>query len=224
LVYLRARYLNPQLGTFTSLDPMDGAAGDVLSFNGYAYAAANPVNLTDPSGLDPDELFPFLDPLRQRIRSGLAALPSLETVAGVVAAGWTKAFQLLTRGCVNTRQLKEAYDNGYFAARAAKITAEVVGTAAMMTQGGLAVLELAGGAPLIPTLLDMLGVNDMLANMELSAPIRFGKFRLPGLFSEVEGAEIGLGRTIAEIDTADMSAFGGGGGAVGLTRFIGMEK
>jgi hypothetical protein len=27
--------------------------------------------------LDPDELFPFLDPLRQRIRSGLAALPSL---------------------------------------------------------------------------------------------------------------------------------------------------
>jgi hypothetical protein len=62
-------------------------------------------------------------------------------------------------------------------------------------EGGLAALELAGGAPLIPTLLDMLGVNDMLANMELSAPIRFGKFKLPGLFNA--GEEMAAGERAA---------------------------
>jgi RHS repeat-associated protein len=71
LLFLRARYYHPGLGTFLSLDPKEGAAGDAMSFNRYAYAAANPVNLTDPSGLDPDELFPFLDPIRNVVRTGL---------------------------------------------------------------------------------------------------------------------------------------------------------
>lgn len=44
LVYLRARYLNPSLGQFISLDPMETP-------NRYAYVMGNPVNRTDPSGL-----------------------------------------------------------------------------------------------------------------------------------------------------------------------------
>src|SRR5581483_84577 len=109
---------------------------------------------------------------------------SLETVAGVVAAANEKLRQRLMGECASTRKLKAAFDNGYFAVRAVKISAEVVGTAAMLTEGALAVLEIAGGAAVGSTLLDMLGVNDMLANMELSAPIKIGKFKLPGLFSE----------------------------------------
>ena len=44
LVHLRARYYNPDLGNFISLDPLETA-------NRYAYANENPVNLTDPTGL-----------------------------------------------------------------------------------------------------------------------------------------------------------------------------
>ena len=44
LVYLRARYLNPALSQFLSLDPMETP-------NRFQYASANPINFTDPSGL-----------------------------------------------------------------------------------------------------------------------------------------------------------------------------
>lgn len=47
LIYLRARYYDPQLGRFISEDPLGLAAG----LNRYLYAGNNPVNYSDPSGL-----------------------------------------------------------------------------------------------------------------------------------------------------------------------------
>lgn len=44
LVYLRNRYLSPNLGTFLSLDLIE-------TLNRYTYASDNPVNRRDPSGL-----------------------------------------------------------------------------------------------------------------------------------------------------------------------------
>jgi RHS repeat-associated protein len=50
LVYLRARYLNPGIGAFASLDPFEGVADAPMSLNGYGYVHGNPSNWTDPSG------------------------------------------------------------------------------------------------------------------------------------------------------------------------------
>jgi RHS repeat-associated protein len=51
LVFLRARYMSPSLGTFLSRDPVMGVlGGQSITFNPYAYAHANPTNLVDPSG------------------------------------------------------------------------------------------------------------------------------------------------------------------------------
>ncbi|MGI8806434.1 MAG: RHS repeat-associated core domain-containing protein [Acidimicrobiales bacterium] len=47
-VYLRARYYDPATAQFITRDPLGPAAG-----HPYAYAAGNPLNLTDPSGLCP---------------------------------------------------------------------------------------------------------------------------------------------------------------------------
>ena len=44
LIYLRARYYNPNIGRFTTVDPSQQEA------NLYLYAGANPVNETDPTG------------------------------------------------------------------------------------------------------------------------------------------------------------------------------
>ena len=55
LSYNRARYYNPALGAFASLDPYEGIEDEPMSMNGYGYAHGNPVNWTDPSGE-----FPFL--------------------------------------------------------------------------------------------------------------------------------------------------------------------
>ncbi len=48
--YLRARYLNPALGRFTSADTIQPNAPGTQGFNLYAYVASNPTTWVDPSG------------------------------------------------------------------------------------------------------------------------------------------------------------------------------
>ena len=50
LYYLRARYMNPQTGTFISMDSYAGNNSDPITLHKYLYANANPVTNTDPSG------------------------------------------------------------------------------------------------------------------------------------------------------------------------------
>jgi RHS repeat-associated protein len=50
MVYLRARYMSPQIGMFLTKDPFEGFRERVMSRNGYTYVEGNPVNYTDPSG------------------------------------------------------------------------------------------------------------------------------------------------------------------------------
>ncbi len=54
LDFFNARYLSGAQGRFTSADPGNAGAslGDPQSWNGYAYVNNNPLNLTDPSGMD----------------------------------------------------------------------------------------------------------------------------------------------------------------------------
>jgi RHS repeat-associated protein len=55
--YAFARYYSPRLGRFLSADPLDGDASDPQTLNKYAYVRNNPVNLTDPTGMDPTSDF-----------------------------------------------------------------------------------------------------------------------------------------------------------------------
>jgi RHS repeat-associated protein len=50
LLYLRARYYDPQPGIFLQEDPYSGDTFWPATLNGYNYAHQNPINLTDPSG------------------------------------------------------------------------------------------------------------------------------------------------------------------------------
>jgi RHS repeat-associated protein len=52
LDYAHARYYASKQGRFTGVDPMSGNAGDPQSWNRYAYVSNNPVNLTDPTGMN----------------------------------------------------------------------------------------------------------------------------------------------------------------------------
>ena len=49
ILYMRARYYDPEVGRFISKDPIGLAGG----LNQYTYVVSNPVNLTDPNGLEP---------------------------------------------------------------------------------------------------------------------------------------------------------------------------
>ncbi|ADN36346.1 YD repeat protein [Methanolacinia petrolearia DSM 11571] len=50
LIYLRARYYDPETGRFISKDPFTGFATNTQSLNRYTYVQNNPVRFTDPSG------------------------------------------------------------------------------------------------------------------------------------------------------------------------------
>ncbi|MDR6937329.1 RHS repeat-associated core domain-containing protein [Luteibacter sp. 3190] len=50
LVYMRARYYDPEIGRFLSTDPASTTPGSVVAFNRYVYASNNPVLNIDPDG------------------------------------------------------------------------------------------------------------------------------------------------------------------------------
>ena len=50
LYYLRARYYDPKVGRFTSLDEVTGNISNPLDMNRYVYGRNNPVKYKDPSG------------------------------------------------------------------------------------------------------------------------------------------------------------------------------
>ena len=50
LSYMKARWYDPDSGTFLSIDPLVGDAADPQSHNAYSYARNNPANYVDPTG------------------------------------------------------------------------------------------------------------------------------------------------------------------------------
>jgi RHS repeat-associated protein len=50
LVYMQARYYDPQIGRFLSVDPVTPNDSDGNNFNRYRYASGNPYKFTDPDG------------------------------------------------------------------------------------------------------------------------------------------------------------------------------
>jgi RHS repeat-associated protein len=79
LVYLRARYYNPNLKVFMSRDPFPGWPTLPASQHGYSYVHNNPVNLIDPSG-------EFVPPALVAGAAACAANP-LCLLGGVVVIG-----------------------------------------------------------------------------------------------------------------------------------------
>ncbi len=51
-MYLRARYYDPSLGVFNSLDFFEGTMGRPMSLNGYSWVEGNVPNMADPTGMD----------------------------------------------------------------------------------------------------------------------------------------------------------------------------
>ena len=84
-VYLRFRDHVPALGRFLTSDPLPGVAGTPTVVNGYAYAANDPIQLTDPLGLRPSDR--DLAPDSPSIAPDIVALHQMSSPAdGILSA------------------------------------------------------------------------------------------------------------------------------------------
>jgi RHS repeat-associated protein len=72
LDYLHARYYRPLYGRFLSPDPTAGDPKVPQSWNGYAYAAGNPMKHVDPTGQSLDQV----DTAKDKVDSWIASLNS----------------------------------------------------------------------------------------------------------------------------------------------------
>ena len=53
LTYMQARYYDPEIGRFMSIDPVEFKVDNPVSFNRYAYGNNNPYKYIDPNGEEP---------------------------------------------------------------------------------------------------------------------------------------------------------------------------
>ena len=72
LTYMQARYYDPEIGRFLSVDPVATNSSTGANFNRYKYAANNPYRFTDPDGRMDKET---RDEMRRDRRSILAKSP-----------------------------------------------------------------------------------------------------------------------------------------------------
>ena len=106
LYYLRARYMNPETATFTSMDSYAGNIYDPASLHRYLYANANPVKYTDPSG-HKSLLRVMTAVCIKVILAGVAMACVMAELGGLVGAVSTAV-----QGG-NTEQVVYAFMNGY---------------------------------------------------------------------------------------------------------------
>ncbi|EAQ96127.1 RHS repeat domain-containing protein [Congregibacter litoralis] len=92
LTYFGARWYDPSLGRFLSVDPVEFQEGSVFSFNRYSYANNNPYLYVDPDGRF--ALFGFL------VGAGLEA--ARQAITGELSLSWSSAGKISISGVSGT--------------------------------------------------------------------------------------------------------------------------
>ena len=99
LLYLRARWYDPQTGRFLTTDPVEGDPTSPVSLNAYMYGAANPVRFTDPSGKCPSCMSWLLNQVAQINANAQSSDPFIANYARVeIALGFVAGGALLVAG------------------------------------------------------------------------------------------------------------------------------
>lgn len=92
-VYMQARYYDPPVGRFLSVDPVTPTAGNTYDFGRYVYANNNPINHTDPNGKCLEDLC---------IGEAIVACAATPCGTAVVAAGAAIVAALTVRAIQKT--------------------------------------------------------------------------------------------------------------------------
>lgn len=81
-IHLRARTYDPNIGSFTTKDPLDGVPGTPTEANPYHYTDNDPINRIDPLGLRPCDADPSFGYDRLALPVGLLGPPTVVVFGG----------------------------------------------------------------------------------------------------------------------------------------------
>jgi RHS repeat-associated protein len=116
LVFLRARYMSPEIGRFISKDPWPGNMRRPQTLNGYLYVGNNPVHLVDPSGRQ--DIIERLKELLKELQEDIQEWWMLRGDMGRSDVAWLHEPQTIDRCLLvdpetaeNIRRLNQAVDD-----------------------------------------------------------------------------------------------------------------
>ncbi len=141
LTYMQARYYDPLIGRFLSIDPVGFSVGQPQMFNRYSYTLNDPVNLTDPFGLAPDNV---MDRRSQALAHSIINHPKdTAIVAGIAAASSVAVAGAFYAGVA----IVEAGIVATGTAIVEGVIAEFSGGPAVLAGGGAAMAKIANEVP-----------------------------------------------------------------------------
>lgn len=138
LTYMQARYYDPNIGRFLSIDPVEFEPDMPMQFNRYAYTWNDPVNANDPDG----EFLNFVAKFVVDVALEVAIQAATGQDIDLGAAGKSAALGLIdpTKTARKAARLGEALNDGRKARAAARTCCFVAGTL-VDTENGLRPIE-----------------------------------------------------------------------------------
>lgn len=158
LYYLRARYMDPATGTFTSMDTYGGSLSDPMSLHEYLFANSNPVAYCDPSG-----------------HFSLVEMDATMAIDSILNAGYISGYLYIIDASVTDPNLEHHDFIGYLGAIGAGMLFATMGLVLSATVTGLLVLAiidtLLGAAGTIKGIIDIINGHPIYGGAEIIASV-----------------------------------------------------
>jgi len=158
LYYLRARYMDPVTGTFTSMDTYAGSLSDPMSLHKYLFANSNPVMYSDPSGL-----------------FSLADIDASMAIDFILNAGYMSGYLYIIDASITDPQLEHHDFTGYLCAIGFGMLFAALNLALSATVAGLLVLAIIdtalGAAGTIKGVIDFINGHKIYGGLEILSSV-----------------------------------------------------
>ena len=151
LYYLRARYMDPSTGTFTSMDTYGGSLTDPMSLHKYLFANSNPVAYCDPSG-----------------HFSLMEMDATMTIDSILNAGYISGYLYIIDASITDPNLEHHDFMGYLGVIGAGMLFATMSLVLSATVTGLLILAI------IDTLLGAVGTRKGIIDIINGHPIYGG--------------------------------------------------
>jgi len=155
---LRARYMDPTTGTFTSIDTYGGSLSDPMSLHKYLFANSNPVMNCDPSG-----------------HFSLMEMDASMAIDYILNAGYMSGYLYIIDANITDPNLEHHNFTGYLCAIGLGMLLSALSLALSATVAGLLVLAvidtLLGVAGTIKGVIDMLNGHPIYGGFEIVSSV-----------------------------------------------------